>query len=570
MRYNPVSPPHGARQMGTRHMASSGHYLATQAAFTILQAGGNAIDAGVAGGLALSVVQCEYTHIGGVAPIMIYLADTDEVVTISGLGWWPRAASAEYFRKNHAGNIPAGIKRAVVPSAVDAWITALERHGTMSFAEVAAPAMRFAEEGFPVSQLMTDIIVERSEDFLNWPENTRLFMPGGVPPAPASVLRLPDLASTFRYMAAEESAARGGRLAGLEAVRGAFYRGDIAREIARFHAENDGWLTLQDLAEFRVGLEPPVKVQFDDIDVFTCGPWCQGPVLAQALQLMDLQELRGMRHNSVEHLHLVVEALKLAFADRHTYYGDPRFVDVPMDRLISADYVRERRKMIDPHKAWPKMPPAGTAKQLNLPATKVWAEQEIDTSYICVVDSAGNAFSATPSDGCLTGPMVPGTGINPSNRGSQSWTDPEHPACLAPGKRPRLTPSPAFARKRGEWIMPFGSPGNDIQPQAMMQVFLNIVAFDMPVGEAILQPRCGSYSYPASSVPHNYYPGRLSLEGRIPEETVEGLAKLGHITKEWQDWEWRAGSVCAIQANMKTGVLEGGADCRRPGGVAGL
>lgn len=572
MRYDPVSPPHSARVMGIRHMAASGHYLATQTANSILEAGGNAIDAGVAAALVLGVVQSEYVHLGGVAPIMIHVAESDEIITISGLGWWPKLACAEYFREHHAGRIPAGMKRAVVPGAPDAFLTALEKYGTLSFEEVAAPAISFAEEGFPVSTLMAEIIADRSVEFRDWPENMRVFMPTGTVPNPGTVLRLPDLGKSMRYMA-DQAAACGDRIRGIDAARNAFYRGDIAVEIDRFHRDNDGWLRSEDLAAFRVSLEAPLRTRYRDVDVYTCGMWCQGPVLAQALNLMDPRIMGDLRHNSVAYLHRTVESLKLAFADRHAYYIDPRFGDAPIEKLVSSDYAERRRKLIDPNKAWPEMPPAGSVEDLTAvpvpAAAKEWVEPDLDTSYICVVDSEGNAFSCTPSDGCLSGPMVPGTGINPSSRGGQSWTDPEHPACLMPGKRPRLTPSPAFARKANEWQMPFGTPGNDVQPQAMLQAFLNVVEFGMPVGEAIMQPRLATYSFPATSDPHRYYPRKVNVESRIDPAVVDGLRGLGHDVQTWPQWEWRAGSVCAIRADLRSGVMEGSADFRRPGSVVG-
>jgi gamma-glutamyltranspeptidase/glutathione hydrolase len=552
-------------------MAASGHYLATQAALAVLDGGGNAIDAGVAGALVLGVVQSEYVHIAGVAPIMIRLAG-GEVLTLSGLGWWPALSSAAYFREHHGGRIPAGIKRAVVPGAPDAYLTALQNYGTLSFGEVAAAAIRFAEQGFPVSTLMAEIIDDRSAEFLAWPENPRVYMPGGAIPEPGSLLKLPDLARSMRYMADQETAA-GSRSAGLDAARHAFYRGDIAREIDRFHRDNDGWLRMEDLAAFRVEVEKPVRTRYRGADVYTCGCWCQGPVLAEALNFIDPAEIAEARHNSSPYLHRAVEALKLAFADRDAYYIDPRFGNPPIDRLVSADYAEKRRRLIDPLRANPGMPEPGSPEDLGLtpklPQPAEWADPDLDTSYICTVDEAGNAFSCTPSDGCLSGPMVPGLGLNPSARGGQSWTDPDHPACLAPGKRPRLTPSPAFAEAPGEWFMPFGSPGNDVQPQAMLQVFLNIVEFGMPVGEAIMQPRCASYSFPATSDPHRYHPGRLSIESRVDGAVIEELRALGHDVKTWPAWEWRAGSVCAIRSDQRSGVMEGGSDLRRPGGVAG-
>jgi gamma-glutamyltranspeptidase/glutathione hydrolase len=223
------------------------------------------------------------------------------------------------------------------------------------------------------------------------------------------------------------------------------------------------------------------------------------------------------------------------------------------------------------------MPPAGSAQQLGIAtraaapakADREYVEGDPDTSYVCAVDRHGNCFSATPSDGAINGPVIPGTGLAPSSRGMQSWTDPEHPACLAPGKRPRLTPNPSIAMRDGRWIMPFGSPGNDVQPQAMLQVFLNMVVFDMTPQQAIEQPRFASSSFPGSSDPHSYTPRRMSMERRFGDDTAAALDRMGHSVNWWREWEWKAGCVCAIVKDQATGMMEGGADVRRPGGVRG-
>jgi len=215
------------------------------------------------------------------------------------------------------------------------------------------------------------------------------------------------------------------------------------------------------------------------------------------------------------------------------------------------------------------MPPAGEVRGYAAAAVLPEAARGepaplADTSYACVVDADGNAFSTTPSDGSSATPVIPGTGLCPSSRGSQSWTDPAHPAALAPGKRPRLTPNPALVLKEGRLHMPFGSPGNDIQPQAMLQVFLNIALWGMDPQEAVEAPRFASYSFPSSSEPHAYHPGRLNVESRVERATTEALAALGHRVAPWGELEWRAGAVCAIRVNEETGFLEGGADPRRP------
>ena len=570
-------PLHHPRVIGTRHMAASANFLAAQAAFEILEAGGNAVDAGVAGGIALGVLQCEYVHFAGVAPAMIHMRETGQTVTISGLGCWPKLASAAWFREHQGGRILSNIKRCVVPAAPDSWITALERYGTMRFGEVAAAAIRFGREGFAVQSISQEVIAGAADTLRKYPQNAAIYLPNGEPPVPGTRFFQTDLANSIQYMADQEAAAGGDRLAGLQAARHAFYQGDIAQKIVAYHKENDGWLREDDLSGFRVDVETPLSVRFGDATVFGCRPWCQGPVLLQTLRILDGIDLRGLGHNTPAYIHTLIEALKLAFADRHTYYGDPKFIDVPIEALLSDAYTAKRRAMIDPAKACPDMPPPGSAAQLGLrvrPAASakpdaVYEEPEPDTSYICTVDRFGNCFSATPSDGAINGPVVPGTGIAPSSRGMQSWTDPAHPACLAPGKRPRLTPSPAFAAGDSGWMMPFGTPGNDVQPQAMLQVLLNRVVFGMTPQAAIEQPRFASASFPSSSDPHTYTPGRMSLERRFDDATAAALERMGHGVNWWREWEWKAGCVCAIVLDTKTDMMEGGADVRRPGGVRG-
>ncbi len=559
--------------VGTRNMVVAGPYLAAHAGFTVLEAGGNAIDAGVAAGIALGVVQSELVNFAGVAPIMIYLAEGREVVTISGLGTWPRALAPDLFQREHGGRIPESILRVVVPGAPDAWITALERYGTMRFDEVAAAAIRFADDGFAMYPLMASLIAANAEKYMRWPDNAAIYLPGGRAPEVGSLFRQPDLARTLQYMADQESAqAAKGREAGLRAARDAFYRGDIAATIVRFHEANGGLLRAEDLAAFRVGIEPPVNTAFADTTVFTCGPWCQGPVLLQALNLLKDFDLPTLGHNSADYIHLLAEALKLAFADRHRHYGDPRFRDVPIEALLSDTYAAVRRGLIDPDTAWPDMPPAGDPLAPRAVADGAAASSaaaggpalDLDTSYVAVVDRRGNAFSATPSDTAHDAPVVPGTGLCPSSRGSQSWADPSHPSSAAPGKRPRLTPNPAIAIRDGELVMPFGTPGGDVQSQAMLQVFLNVSVFGMEPQTAVEAPRFASASFPSSFEPHNHYPGRLDLEGRIPDEMAVALRARGHDVNWWPDWHEKAGAVCLIKSETRTGLRAAGADQRRP------
>ncbi len=550
---------------GQRHMVASGHYLATLTAFQILEAGGNAADAGVAGGIVLGVVHSQYVNVAGVAPIVVYLAEEQRVETISGLGGWPRAVTPDYFQRHHAGRIPEGVLRTVVPAAPDAWITALERYGTMGFGEVAAAAIRLAGEGFVMYPHMADLIAEHQNGYARWPGNADIYLPGGRPPRTGEIFVQSDLAASLQYMADEERAAAGrGRAAGLEAARRAFYRGDIASAILDYHRENGGLLASEDLAEFRVEVAAPVRFDFEGVEVYACGPWCQGPALPQALSLLRAEELRAMGHNSTDYVHRVVEALKLAFADRERYYGDPRFVDVPLDRLLSPAYqesqrarIRADRALVLDEKAYGDVP-AGA--EPTAPG---------DTSYIAVVDRHGNAFSATPSDVSYDTPVIPGTGLCPSSRGSQSRADPAHASGVAPGKRPRLTPNPALAIAPGRFVMPFGTPGGDVQVQAMLQTLLNIVVFGMNPQAAVEAPRFATRDFPDSFAPHARVPGRLNLEGRFPAATFDDLAARGHDVQAWPDWAWVAGAMCVVYHDLAHRSIAGAADPRRPAYAAG-
>lgn len=563
---------------GTRHVVSTGHNFASQAAFQILEDGGNAIDAGVCAGIALGILQSDLVSIGGVAPIIVYVAETQEIVTISGLGWWPRKADVNYFHRHHGGAIPSGIMRTVVPAAPDAWLAALERWGTKPFGEVAQAAIRFARDGFPMNHLLRQSVSNHLDEYRAFPAHAEIFLKNNEPHAIGEIFKQTDAAAALQYMVDEEQAAlaKGTRKSGLKAARDAFYRGDIAQKIADYHAAEGGWLTREDLAEFRSGIEPAETIRFGDIDVYSCGPWCQGPALLQTLNIVERYDLKSMGHNSPEYIHTLTEAIKLVMADRETYYSDPRYVDVPMAALLDKDYAQNRAAMIDSSAAWREMPPAGDWRTLGLaeepPVFKMEQPERkatgtdgaaLDTTYLCVVDDKGNVFSATPSDGSYNGGIVPGLGFVVSGRGTQSWTDPRHPSVLAPGKRPRLTPNPAIAIQKGERFVPFGTPGGDVQIQAMLQSLLNLMVFDMGPQAAVEAPRFASYSFPNSFEPHDYHPGLLKMERRIDEATGNQLANWGHEIEWWPEIVWLAGSIGMIDAHRSSGLKLAGADPRR-------
>lgn len=554
--------------VGSRQAVVTGHPLATLAAMRVLDAGGNAIDAGVAAGLAIAVLQPDVVQTAGVAPIMIYRADSREVKTISGLGRWPRKVSIEFFEKHTGGKLPLGILRSVVPAGIDAWTTALEQFGTKGFSDVAMAAVELAEHGFAVHRLMHEVVCEKVANYAGWPSSARVFLRDGRAPEIGSRFVQKDLARSLRRLMEAEIKSSGGRVAGLQAVRDAFYRGPIAAEIDRYYREAGGLLTAEDLRDFRVKVEPPTSVSYRGYQFYGCGPWCQGPMLLEFLNLVEKADLEGLGHNSVDYIHYVTEAMKLGFADREAYFGDPEFVDVPVDLLTSKPYAEERRRQISPDRAWPEMPPPGGLGP-RMPAgtngtarSHASADSHLDTTYLCIVDRDGNAFSATPSDGSYNAPLVPGLGFAVSPRGSQSWLVRGHPSAVEPWKRPRLTPNPAMVLKDGALLMVLGSPGGDVQCQAMLQVFLNVVTFGKPLQEAIDAPRFTSASFPSSFYPHESHPGRLILDSELAIH-ADSLTQKGHRIEHWPYRHWRGGGVCAIVADRARGFLVAGGDPRR-------
>mgnify|MGYP002866602337 FL=1 len=538
---------------GARCAVSSTHYLATTGGFQILAAGGNAADAGVATGLCINVVEPHMAQFGGVSPIIYCPAAGGPVETISGLGRWPRAASIDYYRDNAGGEIPAGIGRSVTPAAPDGWLTALARFGTMTFGQVVGPALHLLRNRPPLYDGQKDLI------------------------------------TTFERLIAAERGAGGDRITGLKAARDLVYHGDIAREISAFSHQEGGLLRLEDLESFSVRIEPPCSTPYRGYQVFSCGPWCQGPTFPMALNTLEGFDLRSVGHNSADYLHLLIETVKATFADRHHYFGDPDFVQVPIDGLMSKEYADSRRESIDPGRAAPDMPDAGDPWPHNSeprsdtgpvprpvdattdPAVRpAWPQ---DTAYCCVVDADGNLFSATPSDaietGPVGGPVIPGLGFAISARGSQTWLDPVMPSGLEPGKRPRLTPNPALVLKDGRPHIAIGCPGGDAQVQGMLQVFLNMAEFGMAPQEAIDAPRVCSHSFPNSFWPHVSRPGEVVLETRIDEAVRKNLAGRGHLVLEDGDWSTGMSRVSTIRVDESSGMRVAGADPRGPGYALG-
>ena len=568
--------PHRPLVMGTQQAVSTGHYLATLAAMRILDRGGNAVDAGVAAGLCFGVLYPDMVSVAGVAPIIFYQADRQEVTTISGLGRWPRRASAEYFQEHCGGKIPHGLLRTVIPAAPMLGLPPWRGMAGCALAMSPRAAIALCEDGYPAHRLMCEIISEHAERICRVGQLHRHFSG-----ARATAKRGRKVLSKGpRPHAPADGGCRtcqalSGRAAALNAAREEFYQGQIADTLIRYHETNGGLLTRQDLAEFRVQVEPPVSTRFHGYEVYACGPWCQGPVLPQVLNLLEGVDLAAMAHNSPEYLHLLVEALKLVYADRERYYGDPEFVDVPIDGLLPKPMPRsapsrstlKRPILRCPLTAIPgpiaTYQAAGKRPTSHLipPSTRVLSPS---TPAICA-SLIGMVTSSPP-------PRATGHQVPRSSRGSASWPlragrnpglIPGHASSVQPWKRPRLTPNPALVLKDGKPFMAFGTPGGDVQSQAMLQAFLNIVCFGFDPQQAVEAPRVASASFPNSFEPHAYHPGRLNVETSIPAAVRADMERKGHKLHLWPEREWRAGAVSAIVIDADAGVLKAAADPRR-------
>jgi gamma-glutamyltranspeptidase/glutathione hydrolase len=561
---------------GTQGVVVASHPAAAMAGYEILRRGGNAVDAGVAVGLALNVLHSHECSFLGVAPMLMYLAGRREIVEIDGLGWFPKAATLAYFEQHHGGKLPPGIHRTLTPGAADAWFTALAEYGTLRFADVAQAAIDLAEHGFPMYRFLADALQGAPQLYTAAPSTQAVYLPQGRSPRKGEIFYQKDLAATLRRLVAIEAAQpRSDRTGALRAARDFVYKGELAERIVAFCQAQGGLMTMEDLAAFHVRRDPPARVSYRGYDVYCTGAWGQGPTFPQALKLLEGFDLRAMGHNSARYAHTVDQALNLAFADRERYIGDPAYVDVPLEALLSEAYLSERRKLIDPEQAWPCMPPAGDP--LRKRATVEGAVQSAraarreagtsgpqtaGTSYFGVIDAQGNLFSCIPSEGAKSGPVVPGTGMALSWRGFQAKTERGHLAALGPHKRPRLTPCPSLVMKDGQPVMVLGGYGGDHIPQGTLQVFLNMVEFGFDPQEAVEAPRFYSYSFPNSQYPSAYNPGLLRAEKRIGAQVLDGLRALGHQVEAHPDWWEGACLYGAITRDPQSGVLQGGADPR--------
>jgi len=561
---------------------SAGHYLATQAGARLLLEGGNAADAACAMGFALAVLEPTQNGLGGEVPILVHDAAEDRVHVISGQGPAPAGATIEAFGNLEIDLIPPdGFLAAAVPASIDAWCRLLERFGTKRLAEVLAPARGLAARGFPMYPFLRGVLEFVAPRFeRDWPTSAALYLPLR---ANGARQTNPPLAAFFAELVAAERDATGGREAGIRAARDHFYRGRCAETIERFLSKpirdatgevHAGWLTAEDLAGYTGRIEPALHVNYHDARVFKPGPWSQGPVFLQQLRLLEGFDLAAMGRDSADTLHTQIECAKLAFADREACYADPEFSDVPLERLLSAEYAAERRARVDPQRAslaltpgigalpagWPlQAPPAGPPVE---PQALAAAQGRRDTTQLVAADAEGNLVCATPSGGWIpTSPVIPELGFPIGTRLQMAVLDPEHPNALAPGKRPRTTLSPSMARLPDGRQIGFGTPGGDQQDQWTLPLLLDLVDFAAPDLQASIdEPTLHSEHMPSSFFPRRADPAAVSVESRFAEETLVELERRGHRLR--RKGPFAHGRVLAVTRDPESGLCEAAASSR--------
>jgi gamma-glutamyltranspeptidase/glutathione hydrolase len=550
---------------GTFGMVASTHWLASAAGMAVLERGGNAFDAAVAAGFTLQVVEPHLNGPGGDLPAIVYDAKDDEVVVICGQGPAPQAATIDAFRRRGIDLIPGtGLLPAVVPGAFGGWLLMLERFGTWRLADVLEFAIGFAENGFPVIPRITAAINQVEEVFRHeWPSSAELFLPA---PQPGTLFRSPGVAATYKRIVDE--AGGGTREQQLARAHEAWFLGFVAEAVDDFVREHDGFLTAEDMGSWEPTLESPVSLDYRGHTVFKTGPWGQGPVFLQQLALLEGFDLADAA--PAEFVHTVVECAKLAFADREAWYGDPDFVDVALERLLSKEYADERRALVG-ETASAELRPGGDDPRLPSPVTGVMAAgageptRAGDTCHVDVVDRWGNLVSATPSGGWLwSSPVVPKLGFPLGTRAQMFWLEEGLPNSLEPGKRPRTTLSPSLAFRGGDPYVAFGTPGGDQQDQWSLNFFLRHVDGGLNLQEAIDAPSFDTNHFPSSFYPRDSKPLQVELEARFGGEVAAELRERGHDVEVTGDWS--LGRVSAVA--REDGLLKAAANPRGMQGYA--
>ncbi len=550
---------------GTLGMVASTHWLASAAGMAILERGGNAFDAAVATGLTLQVVEPHLNGPGGDLPAVFWSVERGEPLVLCAQGVSPAGATIERFRSLGHDLVPGtGVLAACVPGAFDGWMLLLREFGTLRLADVLEAAIGYAEKGYPVIPAIPRVIRAVEELLRGWPASAELYLP---PPESGALFRNPTLAATYRRIL--EEARSTDREEEIERARDVFYRGFVAEAIDRFSAAEGGLLTGDDLAGWRATLEKPATYAYEGLTVCKTGPWGQGPVFLQQLALLDGFDLRALGLGSADLVHTVVECAKLAFADREAFYGDPDFVDVPLERLLSRGYNDERRRLVGAEAADGLRPGRGGKLPSHIPAARATAgtgePTRGDTVHLDVVDCFGNVFSATPSGGWLqSSPVIPELGWPLGSRAQMFWLEPGLPTSLEPRKRPRTTLSPSLALRDGEPYLAFGTPGGDQQDQWALVFFLAHAVFDHDLQAAIDAASFHTDHFPSSFYPRQMASRSLAIEGRYDEDVIAELRERGHEVEVTGDWS--LGRVSA--AGRENGLLKAGANPRGMQGYA--
>ena len=545
-------------------MVASTHWLASAAGMAVLERGGNAFDAAVATGLTLQVVEPHLNGPGGDLPVVFWSAERGQPLVLCAQGTAPAAATIERYRELGHELIPGeGLLAACVPGAFDGWMLLLREFGTLGPAEVLEYAIGYAEAGYPVVPGMT-MTIERTEALLReWPGSAELYLPA---PRPGALFRNPELAAAYRRIVVE--AGDGARETRIERARDAFCRGFVAEAIDAFCAEHEGLLTGDDLASWSASIEAPATFDYRGYTVCKTGPWGQGPVFLQQLALLAGFDLEAMGLGSAEYVHTVTECAKLAFADREAFYGDPAFVDVPRERLLSCAYNDERRALVGEASSDELRPGGGRLPRLVEAAATVGAGEPTrgDTVHLDVADRHGNFVSATPSGGWLqSSPVIPGLGWPLGTRAQMFWLEPGLPSSLEPRKRPRTTLSPSLALRGGDPYLAFGTPGGDQQDQWSLHAFLAHVHFGLDLQAAIDAPEFHTDHFPSSFYPRQAEPRSLALEARFGTAVEEDLRARGHDVVVTDAWS--LGRVSAVGRDPD-GTLKAAANPRGMQGYA--
>jgi gamma-glutamyltranspeptidase/glutathione hydrolase len=575
---------------GTFGVVTSTHWIATAVGMATLEKGGNAFDAGVATAFTLQVVEPHLNGPGGDVPVIVHDIKRGRTEVICGQGPAPSGATIAHYRDELGLDlIPGtGLLAACIPGTFDTWMTLLRDYGTMRLADVLAPAIDYAKNGYPLVERASATIDTVKNQFReHWPTSAAVYLPNGRVPVPGTIFSNPKFAETYEHILREAESGGGSRENEIERARKAWSQGFVAEAIDRFCRTQQimdtsgrrhcGVLTGQDISNWQATIEAPISYDYGGYTVMKAGPWTQGLATLQTLALLKGFDLDALSPVSAEFIHLQVEATKLAFADRDTFYGDPKFVDVPVDVLLSDAYNEQRRKLITDRASMELRPGtvAGFGKQVDvrlasgarsaventgageptvgridwthdedhLPdVTQARARERMgaitgDNVHFDIIDRDGNMISATPSGGWLhSSPVIPELGFPLGTRAQMFWLDEDHPAALMPGKRPRSTLTPTMALRDGEPYLAWGSPGGDQQDQWITQFFLRHVHARMNLQEAIDAPAWHSEHFPSSFWPRKARPGVMVIESRVPEATVKELRARGHKVEVGPDW----------------------------------